>query len=72
VAHFLGPAEQHAALARVAQAVLGALPDEGALELRDAGEYSQNHASQRTDDIRPGFIQGLQAGSLISKSFGND
>lgn len=60
--HLLRSAEANAALTSVGTARAGALPDEVAFELGDAGEAGHDHLVGVSRGISPGFGDGLEAG----------
>jgi len=56
---FLRSAERHAAMLGGLASLVGAMPDQGALELSNAGEHGQHHASGGCGRIRPRFLERL-------------
>jgi len=58
-AHLWRSAKCDAALARVNEAVSSSLTNEGALELRNAGENREDHAPGRARGIGPWLIKRL-------------
>jgi hypothetical protein len=67
--HLLGATEANAALVCVGTSGAGALPDEISLELGDAGEDGHDHLAGVGGGVRPGFGDGLEAGSGIADRF---
>ena len=59
VAHLAGASEGHAARHGGAPAVVGAAVDEMTLELCDAGEHGEDHASRRAGGVGPRLVERL-------------
>lgn len=69
VVHLLWPSKADAALARVGAASTGALTDEVAFELSDAGEDGHDHLAGVRGGVGPGFGDGLKPGAGLADCF---
>ena len=67
--HLCRPSEADAALPRVGAAGTGALADEVAFELGDAGEDGHDHLAGMGGGIGPGLGNGLEAGAGLADGF---